>query len=128
MIGPLGAAGAGAAAVALLHVWDPHRPGAYGVCPFHALTGWWCPGCGGLRGVNDLTDGHVAAALHSNVLLLPLAVVAAVVWVRWCRMRLTGRPGTPFTLSTRAGTMILVLMAVFTVVRNTPWGHWLSPA
>ena len=39
----------GVAAAALLHFRDPHGTGSYGFCPFLALTGKPCPGCGGLR-------------------------------------------------------------------------------
>jgi hypothetical protein len=114
--------------VVVLHLRDPHHSGAYGYCPFYELTGWYCPGCGGLRGVNDLTDGHVAAALHSNALLAPLAAVFVVAWVRWCVLRWRGDPRRPLVLSPWASTGLLVLMAVFAVLRNTPWGHWLTPA
>src|SRR3954454_6406872 len=66
----------------LLHVRDPHRGGSWGYCPWLLLTGTYCPGCGGLRAVNDLTDGGVAAGASSNllfVLSIPLLVLA---WVR----------------------------------------------
>ena len=43
--------------VALVAAVDPHTSGRYPTCPFHAVTGLWCPGCGGLRAVHDLTHG-----------------------------------------------------------------------
>ena len=39
---------------------------------FHAMTGLWCPGCGGLRAVHDLTHGHLVTALHENALVVLL--------------------------------------------------------
>ena len=61
-----------------LHVRDPHVTHSWGVCPLYAVTGVYCPGCGGLRGVNDLTNGNLGAAASSNLLLVILAPVALV--------------------------------------------------
>src|SRR6476646_1023676 len=51
----------------LLHFRDPHKSGSWGYCPWFLLTGTYCPGCGGLWAVNDLTHGDVAAAASSNL-------------------------------------------------------------
>ena len=127
--GDVGLAAAGAAAVALLHFRDPHAHNAYGFCPFHVATGWWCPACGGLRAVNDLTDGRIVASLHSNVLLLPFVATVAVFWGRRAWLRWTGRqPGPTAVFTPVSGALTLAGVAIFTVLRNTPWGHWLAPS
>ena len=125
---PATVAGVGVAAVALLHVRDPHSSGAYGLCPFHELTGWWCPGCGGLRAVNDLTNGEIVASLSSNVFVVPLLVVLAIAWWRWVGDRWRGGTGRMLVVPRVWTVAILSTLFVFTVVRNTPWGHWLAPA
>ena len=76
------------AAVGVL-VWrnDPAVPGSrFPSCAFHSATGLWCPGCGLTRGVHALFNGHVGAALSSNV-FTPVALVA-IVWllVSWMRL------------------------------------------
>lgn len=122
-------AGGAAAVVALLHFRDPHVPGSYSICPFYALTGWWCPGCGGLRAVHNLTDGRILDAVHSNVLLVPL-LIGFVVWLgHWAVRNWRGQPGRPFPFSIGRTQLvvILALFTVFTVFRNTPWGTWLAP-
>ena len=48
----------------------PARARQLGVLPVAALTGTYCPGCGGLRAVNDLTRGDLAAAASSNLLFV----------------------------------------------------------
>lgn len=111
-----------------VHERDPHLSGSWGFCPFHAMTGLWCPGCGGLRAVNDLTDGHVGAALSSNVVVtlgIPVAVVALLLWTarRW-----TGREARLDWRRARGWTYALVaLVVVFGVVRNLAFGAWLAP-
>ena len=127
MRAPLLAIGGLAAATLALHVRDPHVSHSWGVCPLYALTGLYCPGCGGLRGVNDLSNGQVGAAASSNLLLVVLAPVALVLLGRWVYLTWRGGdvqvvPPVPRWLSTG-----LILAAVaFTVVRNVP-GSWLAP-
>ena len=110
-----------------LHLRDPHVSGSWGLCPFHAVTGLWCPGCGGLRAIHDLTNGDVAAALSSNVLAVVLVAVLAVAWVGWVRRRQRGVLDRMLVLSPRWSTAVLVTLVVFTVVRNLPVGSWLAP-
>ncbi|MFI5426019.1 DUF2752 domain-containing protein [Aeromicrobium sp. UC242_57] len=117
----------GAAAVVLLRLRDPHESGAYGLCPFLAVTGQPCPGCGGLRAVNDLAHGQLVAAAGSNVLAVVLVAVLAVAWVLWLVRRARGRIDPMIVLDRRVGVAVLGVIAVFGVVRMTPWGSWLGP-
>lgn len=125
--GPLLGAGALAAATLALHLRDPHVSHSWGVCPLFALTGIYCPGCGGLRGVNDLTDGHVAQAASSNLLLVLAIPFAALFFARWSYGAWTGRevravPAVPKAVTTG----LVVLVVAFTLARNLP-GSWLAP-
>ncbi|MFC9788112.1 DUF2752 domain-containing protein [Rhodococcus sp. NPDC127528] len=124
---PAAVAAVGAAAAAALYLRDPHRPGAYGFCPFHAATGLWCPACGGLRALNDLTHGDLLASLSSNLFVAPLVVVLAIAWAAWVSRRWRGVDDRMIVLSRTATVAVLVALAVFTIVRNTPWGSALAP-
>ncbi|WP_332663638.1 DUF2752 domain-containing protein [Aeromicrobium sp.] len=121
----VGAAGLGAAV--LLHFHDPHDSGSYGYCPFLQLTGKPCPGCGGLRAVNNLTRGDVIGAISSNVLAVALVAVLAVAWVLWVARRLRGRVDPMMVLNLKAGYAMIGVLVVFGILRNTPWGSWLAP-
>ncbi|MCX5043187.1 DUF2752 domain-containing protein [Aldersonia sp. NBC_00410] len=121
--GPVTVAAAGLAAFAVLRVRDPHTPGAYLPCPFHAITGLWCPGCGGLRAANDLAHADLAASLSSNVFVAPLVLAAVLAWLCWVSGRTVRLPSGRATLA-----MVVVVLVAFTVVRNTGWGNWLAPA
>ena len=127
--GPLVTIGALSAATLALHLRDPHQSGSWGFCPLYATTGIYCPGCGGLRAVNDLTDGRVGAALSSNVLVavgVPIATVWLAVWLvaRW---RGTTVPALPPRARTALAWAGALLALVFTIARNTPAGAWLAP-
>lgn len=114
-------------ATAALHLRDPHVSGSWGFCPSAAL-GFWCPGCGGLRAVNDLTHGELASAAGSNLLLVALAPVAVLALAAWLFVRWRGTPvRLPRRVQAWGGYVLLVTTGVFTLLRNTPAAHWLAP-
>lgn len=114
------------AASVALHLRDPHRSGSWGGCPWLTVTGTDCPGCGGLRAVNDLTNLRVGAAASSNLLFIGALPVIALIFSRWVRDRWVGV--RRFTV----GNKVLVrswlatgLVVVWWVVRNLPGLEWL---
>lgn len=124
---PVAAAGAGAGALVLLQVRDPHIEGSYGLCPVYALFGVYCPGCGGMRAVHNLTDGHIIDSLHSNLLALPMLVLFAL-WVGdWAVRAWRGEGPRLPEISSATMWILLGSIAGYTVLRNTPWGTWLTP-
>ncbi len=126
--GPALVAGAVLGASVLLHVRDPHEAGSWGFCPWLVLTGTYCPGCGGLRAVNDLTRGDLAAAASSNLLFVSAVPLLAFFWGRWFLDRWNGlrRQVNSRHALMYAGAFLAVAV-VFAVVRNTEWGAWLAP-
>jgi hypothetical protein len=127
MVAPAATVGVLGAATLALHLRDPHQSGSWGYCPF-AMLGLACPGCGGLRAVNDLTRGDVGAAASSNLLavaLVPLVVVGLAFWAlrRW---RGDERPMSGWVTPAVVWVSVAVLLA-FTVLRNLPAGAWLAP-
>ena len=123
------AAGVLAASVAL-HLRDPHQQGSWGLCPWLLLTGTHCPGCGGLRAVNDLTHGDVVAAASSNLLLVAGLPALVALWLRSLVHRWHGiaRPWPPHRVNL-AATLAVGTVVVFTVARNLPVDalRWLAP-
>lgn len=120
-------AGAGAAAVAVVHFRDPHIEGAYGVCPVYLMFGVYCPGCGGMRAVHNLTEGQLLDSLHSNLLALPL-LVAFTLWVGdWMIRAWRGEPMRIPGISSVTMWALFAFLAGYAVLRNTPWGTWLTP-
>ncbi len=105
---------------------DPHHPGHYPVCPFLAVTGLYCPACGGLRSAYAVVHGDLGGALHDNALAVAGYGVCAVLWVLWAVREARGVPvrrRTPAALWWALGAVV----AVFTVLRNLPFGAGLAP-
>ena len=126
--GPLLLAGGVLAASVALHLRDPHDSGSWGYCPWLLLTGTPCPGCGGLRAVNDLTRGDVAAAVSSNALFVASIPVLVLLWGRGLAQRWRGvRRPLPHSFVLVASTVAVVAVIVFWVLRNVPAGSWLAP-
>ena len=111
-----------------LHLRDPHESGSWGFCPWLVLTGTYCPGCGGLRAVNDLTRGDVGSAASSNLLFVSSIPLVTWMWLRSFGQRWRGvREPLPRTALTVVATIGVALVVVFWVVRNLPAGSWLAP-
>nr|WP_234336204.1 DUF2752 domain-containing protein [Streptomyces sp. NRRL S-920] len=123
---PAGLLASVAGAFAYVGAVDPNEPGHYPVCPLLRLTGVYCPGCGGLRSAHAFVHGDLAAALGANALAVLGYGLFAVVWAVWVIKAVRGRP-----LRVALGAAQLwgvgVLVAVFTLVRNLPFGSWLHP-
>jgi hypothetical protein len=127
MAAPTYTIGGLALATVALHFRDPHDSGSWGYCPSAAM-GFWCPGCGGLRAVNDLTRGQVGAAASSNLLFVAVLPLLVFLLGRWAVNRWTGREREPNTrLITVATVVFCALGVVFAVLRNIPAGSWLAP-
>lgn len=118
-------------AVTLLRLRDPHVSGSYGGCPFLALTGQPCPGCGGLRAINDLTHLDVVGAASSNLLAVVLALALGLAWCAWMFSALAGRariaPALPRAVVAWAPVVVPLAVVVFWIARVTPTGAWLAP-
>jgi hypothetical protein len=123
---PLATLAASITAAGVLAVRNPEQPGHYPSCPFHAITGLWCPGCGSLRAMHALTHGDLSTAVHRNVLAVLALPYLAAAWVAWLGRHL-GRPRTTRVAPPAALWGLLALIVAFGVARNLPPTHWPAP-
>jgi hypothetical protein len=120
--GPVATALAGVAGLAYVAANDPNRTGAaFPACPFHAMTGLWCPGCGMTRATHALLHGDLAAAISANVFLPVFAVLIVAGWLTWF-LPTIGRcpPRAVWRLPVGAWVGLGSALLVFGVVRNLP--------
>lgn len=115
------------AVVAYVGAVDPAEPGHYPTCPFLALTGYYCPGCGTLRMVHAAVHGHLGEAFGRNPLTFAFVPLLGYLWARWAVCSLRGRPmGSVLFRPVAAWALVAVVLA-FWLLRNLPIGHALAP-
>ena len=104
----------GAVLLVVPKVWWPK-------CPIHAVTGGFCPGCGGQRAVKALLADHLELALRYNALLLALPLFL---------LALYAVKKTPWETNGRRAVMATAAVCVvaFTIARNLPGSAWAPPA
>jgi len=111
---------AGLVAMVVLYLFSPTHHPFYPRCWFHAVTGWLCPGCGGLRATHNLLHGRIEEAFRLNPLFvgfLPVAILAVTVKL----LRPSWRLSWPAPLGVPLWVWLLFgVTLVFGVVRNLP--------
>ncbi len=111
-----------AGALALVYGIDPGRPGLPTLCPTRLLTGLYCPGCGSTRMIHSLLHLRFFEAFDFNplmFLLLPFLLYALL--SGYLRV-VAGRTVLPLPRTpTWAAVVLLVVVVVFTVLRNLPY-------
>lgn len=109
-------------AIALLYFFIDARAGDFFPhCPFHTLTGLYCPGCGSQRALSSLVHADFVQAANFNILLilsLPFLLFAALVAIvnafkkQQLKQQIFYYPW--FVRS------VLVVVIVFWILRNIP--------
>ena len=117
------------AACVLIRIVDPTSTAFFPSCPFRALTGYWCPGCGSTRATNQLLKGDISAAFGLNplfVLSLPVAIYAIGYLASGA---LRGRSLPRLFVPSKVIWVYLFVIVAFGVLRNLPFEAvaWLAP-
>jgi len=104
----------------LVYRVNPAESAWFPPCPFHALTGLYCPGCGSGRALHHLLHGEITAALALN----PLMVMLLPVMVAWALINLLpslfARVYTYAAPFGRWAWMIPVVLVLYWIARNIP--------
>jgi hypothetical protein len=118
--------GAALLAGVTLFFFNPSTSRFYPVCHFHQLTGLNCPGCGMTRALYAMLHGDFLTALHDNALFVALLFAAVLRGGRFAFNQIRGRRNGGF-FPAKLLWPLLILMLLFTVLRNLPAFAFLSP-
>jgi hypothetical protein len=109
----------------LTMVWRPPDEPSFILCPFRAVTGHLCPGCGMTRAFCALGHGELRRAMHFNALSPLLYLSFIVVWLgaaatvlklpRVHKMVMRLRPNPAFS-------MVLLAVVLMWWVARLVWG------
>jgi Protein of unknown function (DUF2752) len=109
-----------AGGLSVVYLLDPGTSDLYPPCPFLALTGLYCPGCGTLRALHQLTLGHPVAALDLNPLMVLLLPFVAYFLASHAMLAVTGRPLRGFFMRPELIWALLGVVLVYGILRNVP--------
>jgi len=104
----------------LLFIFNPATTGWIPPCPFHALTGLECPGCGSLRALHSLLHLNSMQALAYNPLTCVCLPFIAAWWLWHAGRAITGRAvPIPFVRPVVLWVMVATVI-LFGITRNIP--------
>ena len=104
-----------------LFLFEPGKSGFFPSCPFRALTGFACPGCGSTRGLHCLLHGQLAAAFEFNPLLILSLPFFLFALFRYTNAALRGRPLSWPRPDVRYNWALVAIILCFWIFRNTPF-------
>ena len=104
----------------LVGIFNPTTAGFFPPCPFLAMTGFACPGCGLTRGFHALFHGDIFTAISFNA-LIPIYVFAFLFLIISLLSIIVRGRSLKFNILTPVPLMsFLVIAVIFGVLRNIP--------
>ncbi len=105
--------------VCFLYLFDPADSLFYAPCPFHALTGFYCPGCGSLRAIHDILHMRFLSAFKLN----PLSILS-IPLLAYLTLRLHFSRSVKYSSNLDIPAFpiwfYLVIVILFWIIRNIP--------
>ncbi|TCZ73316.1 DUF2752 domain-containing protein [Flaviaesturariibacter aridisoli] len=111
--------GAALVAASVIYYRFPADRYAYPGCWFRALTGLYCPACGGQRSFSALLHGHLNKAFRYNALFVALLPVALM----YCAWRFLSPKRLSLSSQTRIALSVCAVVLLFGILRNVPALH-----
>jgi len=107
------------AGAAYLFFFEPGKSGFFPGCPFRALTGYTCPGCGTTRALHQLLHGNFLAAFELNALLVVVLPLLAIALFMYTSSAISGRRMPSLTLPPKYVWVLSAVVIAFWILRNT---------
>lgn len=109
-----------AAGSTVLFLFDPSGLALYPPCPFHTLTGLYCPGCGTTRALHQLLHGHLREALGLNPLMVLMLPFLGYSLLSYTTFVVRGRPLPGILAAPFWGWLAFGTILAYWVLRNIP--------
>ena len=107
--------------VSLYYFFNPTVSNFFPKCPFHTITGLYCPGCGSQRAIHDLMHLNIFEAINHNALMF-FAFTFGIGLYLYSKKKfydLIYHPKSPL--------IIFGIIFLFGVLRNLDRFHFLAP-
>jgi hypothetical protein len=104
-----------------LFIFEPGKSGFFLVCPFYAITGLACPGCGTTRGLHHLLHGDVVTAFRFNPLMMLMLPILLYTLLRYTNAVMRDQPIRGNQLNAKYIWLLFFVIVAFWIGRNTPF-------
>ncbi len=108
-------------ALSLLFLLNPSEVQLFPHCPFHTVTGLYCPGCGSQRAAHDILNGDLLAGLQHNALIILVGAVLLIEGVILLLQSVFSMKIYNPLHNTWFVRLILVVVILFWILRNLPY-------
>ena len=105
---------------AVLLAFEPGESGLFPPCPFRAVAGLYCPGCGTLRGLHQLLNGNLLQAFGFNPLMVLSLPFVGYSLLSSAVSGLSRRRMPEVFIPANWIWMLLGVIVLFWVLRNVP--------
>jgi len=112
---------AGATFLFLFNPSNPSNQIPFPVCPFFAITGFACPGCGTTRGLHHLLHGDLITAFRFNPLMMVMLPFLLYALLRYTNAVMRGQPIRGNQLNAKYIWLLFFVILAFWIGRNTPF-------
>jgi Protein of unknown function (DUF2752) len=112
--------GGGIIAVYYLYAYNPATSLLYLPCPFHMLSGFYCPGCGSLRALHHLLHGHLTMAFWLNPLMILSLPFLGYSFLSYLMTGIRGRSLPNIFVPASCIRVYLGIVLLFWSLRNIP--------
>ena len=109
-----------ALAAGVLRIFNPATAWFFPPCPFRALTGYLCPGCGTLRALHEILNGHLAAAFRLNPLMMLLLPYVGYSGASSALEAVFGKALPRVFIRPAYIWILLAVILLYWILRNTP--------
>lgn len=118
-----------AAGFAYCYLIDPASTSLGIPCPFHAATGYYCPGCGSTRALHQLVHGNLAGAFAFNPLAVLVLPYLGYSLLSYTSLVLRRKPLPGYLAPAWQTWAFLAVVLAYWVLRNVPVYpfSWLAP-
>ena len=107
--------------VSLYYFFNPTVSNFFPKCPFHTITGLYCPGCGSQRAIHDLMHLNIFEAINHNALMF-FAFTFGIGLYLYSEKKFSDLIYHP-----KSPLIIFGIIFLFGVLRNLDRFHFLAP-
>ncbi|WP_407690111.1 DUF2752 domain-containing protein [Rubrobacter aplysinae] len=106
--------------ISVLYLVNPTNSNLFPRCPFLAMTGCYCPGCGSLRAIHQLARGELVAALGLNPMMVLSVPFIAYYFTSQLKLTFFGQSLRRFFIQPVFIWSLLLIILVYWILRNIP--------